>query len=69
MLETILGGVLISVVSGVVGKYIGERGKVTNSNCLDHREACQQLVLEKLNNLEKKVDSLTKIVNTKLLGI
>ena len=69
MLETVLGGVLIAVVSGVIGKAVGEHGKVTTIFCTDHQKACQQLIIEKLTNLEKQLESLTNIVNDKVLGL
>ena len=69
MLENILCGIIIALVSGIVGKYLGERNKVTTITCSEHQRACQQLIIEKLNHLTKEVASLTNVVNNKLLGI
>jgi len=69
MLDTILGGIVIALVSGIFGKYLGERGKVTNDCCSINRAACQRLILEKLDNLDEKLESLTRVVNNKVLGL
>ena len=69
MVETVLGGVVIALVSGIVGKLLGERSKVTTVTCTEHQRACQQLILERLTNLERQITALTKIVNDKVLGL
>jgi hypothetical protein len=69
VLETVFGAIVISVVSAVIGKEIGDRGKVTITLCSEHQRACQQLLLEKLANLEKQIQVLTNIVNDKILGL
>lgn len=68
-LEQILSAIILSLLSGIVGKYLGERGKVNVLFCAEHQRSCQQLLLEKLTNLERQVEALTKIVNGKLLGL
>lgn len=65
--ETILGSIVIATVSGLIGKYIGSNGKVTEDHCTEKRAACQSLILEKLENLSKDVHNLTNIVNDKVL--
>lgn len=69
VLTTTLGGIVIALVSGMIGKHSGEKDKVDKNNCVDHRLACTSLIGEKLNNIETKVDTLTKTVNNKLFGI
>ena len=68
-ITTILGGVCVAVISGTIGKYIGSKDKVSETHCGEKQRACQNLMLEKLDNLGTKVDSLTKAVNNKLLGL
>ena len=68
-IEQILSGIIIALISGIIGKIIGSYGKVPYSYCKDHQGACQQLLLEKLTNMEKQLRSLTEIVNGKLLGL
>ena len=65
---TILGGVLIAVTSGTIGKYIGGNNKISESHCDEKRRSCQDLLISKIDNIGKKVDELTKVVNNKLLG-
>ena len=65
----VLGGICVAVTSGAVGKYIGGNGKVTEEHCDEKRSSCQKLLLEKIGNVEGKVDALTKAVNNKILGI
>jgi len=69
MTETILGGILIAVVSGVIGKSLGDNDSIKQPVCTERQHACQSLLIEKIDNVTHKVDILTKIVNNKLLGI
>jgi len=66
---TVLGGLFIAVVSGVIGKSIGTNDNVKASICSERQHACQNLVTEKIDNLADRVEELTKAVNSKLLGI
>lgn len=68
-LTAVLSGIVIALIGGIAGKRLGEVGKVTETSCLDHRVACNNLISEKLSNIEGKVDSLTKSVNNKLFGL
>ena len=67
--ETILGGLLITFVSVVIGKVIGTNDNVKRPICDQIRSACQALLIEKIDNLTKKVEDLTEIVNNKILGL
>ena len=69
MVDNVLIGVIIALVSGIIGKYLGEKGKVSTPYCTEHQKACQQLILEKLTNLDNNLKALTNIVNDKVLGI
>ena len=68
-MTTILGGALIASVAGAIGKYIGDNGKVSEDHCNEKRKSCQKLLLEKVSNIDEKVDTLTKAVNNKLFGL
>lgn len=63
---TLLGGVVITGVGGFLGHYLGARGKVDNEHCNERRTACNTLVVQKLKNLDTKIDTkfeaLEKIV-------
>ncbi|MBU2249296.1 MAG: hypothetical protein KKD77_21290 [Gammaproteobacteria bacterium] len=65
----VLGGVVIAVASGTIGKYIGGNGKISEKHCDEKRASCQGLIVTKIDNLTKVVDELKKAVNNKLLGI
>ena len=54
----VMGGVLIAVVSGAIGKVLGNNGKVKDSQCIERREACTKLLTEKIDNLIITVDGL-----------
>jgi len=54
----ILVGVIIAVTSGTIGKYIGSNGKIKDSQCMERREACSRLILEKIDHLVISVDGL-----------
>lgn len=66
---SVLGGVVIALVSGAVGKMWGANGAVKRSSCDERQHACQALILEKLGNINSKVDALTKAVNDKIFGL
>ncbi len=68
-MTVLLGGICVAVISGTVGKYIGNSGKVSEGHCEEKRGSCQGLLIEKISNLDKKVDNLTKAVNNKIFGI
>jgi hypothetical protein len=68
-ITSILSGLLIAVISGVIGKSIGSNRKVNEGICIERQKACQSLLIEKIDNLDEKVDNFIKIVNTKLLGL
>ena len=65
----ILGGIVIAVVSGATGKYLGSNGKVHEETCEERRMSCTQIVGGKIDNLAAIVSKLEKAVNNKLLGI
>jgi hypothetical protein len=69
MVETVLGGVLIAVVSGSIGKAIGEHNSVKKPICDQIRTDCRNLLVEKIENVGEKVEELTKAVNHKLYGL
>ena len=66
---TVLGGIVIAVISGVVGKSIGSNGVVKTPTCGERQIACQKLIMEKIDNISDRLDALTKAVNSKLLGL
>lgn len=68
-MENILGGLLISLVSGIVGHTIGTHKSVKFPDCDRRQKDCQRLLIEKIDHLSKKIDGLADIVNTKLLGL
>ena len=69
MTEQILGAMVISLVSGIIGNVIGSKGTIKQAMCDERRIACNKLVIEKIENLTDRVEALTKVVDSKLLGI
>ena len=67
--STVLGGIVIAVISGVAGKAIGTNNNIKSPLCSERQLACQMLITEKIDNIVEKVEALTKAVNSKLLGI
>ena len=68
-LETVLGGVVIALLSSLIGGRIGANGKMTSKHCEEKQTACSKLILEKIKNIEQKLDNLTKLINNKIFGI
>ena len=69
MTTEILVGIIIALVSGIIGNVIGARNKVQKPLCDQMRTSCQALILEKLDNMSNKLDTLAKIVDAKLLKL
>jgi hypothetical protein len=67
--ETILGGLLIALVSGLIGKAIGGYKKVKECDCDRRQKDCQRLLIEKIDHLKEKIEELTVVVNGKVLGL
>jgi hypothetical protein len=61
--------ILLMMLSGFLGKIVGEKGHVKCSNCEEYRKACQEVLKVKLDNLIKEVEQLTKVDNSKLFNI
>jgi hypothetical protein len=59
----VLGGIVIAVVSGAIGKYTGGKNKVGESSCKERREACVTLLATKIDNLVHVVERVEKAVN------
>jgi len=62
---SVLGGLSISLVSLLAGKYIGGNGKVKENTCKERREACENLLLSKIEELGKAIDRIESAVNRK----
>lgn len=69
IIESTLIALLLAVFSGMFGKYLGSRSKVSDMTCCERRESCFNMVLEKIGELTRIVEKLEKAVNSKLLGL
>ena len=68
-METILGGLLIALVSGIIGNAIGGYKKVKECDCDRRQKDCQRLLIERIDHLKDKIEELTRIVNNKVLEL
>jgi hypothetical protein len=68
-LDQILGGIVIALLSGIIGTVIGSKGRVRENLCDERRSSCSELIAEKIDNLAKIVEKLERSVNNKLLGL
>jgi len=59
---TILGGLLVGIISALLGVWIGSRGSVGNPVCLERRASCMALINEKIDSLSEKLDSMLHII-------
>ena len=62
----ITSGLVVILVAGGFGKYIGESSKVSDTHCNEKRVSCQELLTEKIDNLADRIESLTKAINGKM---
>ena len=59
----VITAALVALVSGVLGKAIGTKGKVSNGTCAERRESCSSLLVEKIENVTKVVERIEKKVD------
>ncbi|GAF73745.1 unnamed protein product [marine sediment metagenome] len=59
----VMGGVVVAVVSGVIGKGLNNKNNVKETSCVERRDSCILLVSEKIDNLAKAVTDLRDAVN------
>jgi len=57
-LETVLLGLLISVISLTLGKLWGEHGKVDEEHCLERQEVCASHLCSELKNIKESQKEL-----------
>ena len=69
MMEQILSAIVIALVSGIIGNFIGSKESIKKGICDERRATCNRLLVEKIENLSEKVDSLAKIINDNHFGI
>ena len=62
---SVLGGVAVSVISLSIGKYLGDRGRVSESQCGKNQIACSNLIIEKIDNLTSKVNDLKNTIESR----
>ena len=65
----VLGGIAVASISAAIGKHLGDRGKVSESQCVKNQSACSALLVEKIDNLTDKVSDLKSAVDNKLLNL
>lgn len=63
--ETVLGGIVVSVLSVGATKIFNGKGKMTENHCTERQAGCRNLIIEKIDNLSKKVDHLCESVKGK----
>lgn len=65
-ISVVLGGIVIAIVSGLVGKLIGGNKKVSDKTCNERQNSLSRILIEKIDNLTKNVDELKQTVNDKM---
>jgi len=58
--EIVLGGIVISIVSGAIGSMFGSKGKVPEKTCVERRDNCTAQVSLKLDHIKEAVDDIKK---------
>lgn len=51
----VMGGLIIAIVSGILGKSLGGYNKVSKDQCGERRQACSKLIITKLDSIERLV--------------
>lgn len=52
----VLGSLVVALVSGIAGKFVGSYNKVSSSQCGERRQACNNIIIEKLDSLRKLLE-------------
>lgn len=60
-LEHVLAGILIAVISTLLGFVIGMKGKVAIADCAERRASCIALIEQKLISMENKLDLILDV--------
>ena len=55
---TILGGILIAIASGIMGKYIGGAHKVDEKVCAERQHHCSALVCTELTHIKASLEEI-----------
>ena len=58
----LLGGLAVSLVSGIVTKFFVSKDCVKEHQCKERREADKELAEEKLHRIDDKLDTIINIV-------
>ena len=65
--ETVLGSLIVVFVSGVAGRFLGGKGRVSENECEERRDACSSkmcIILEQIKNeqgeMKKDIKDLLK---------
>lgn len=66
----VLGALSITLISGIIGKFIGSNGKVKDKTCTERRSADSKLINEKLHSVNEKLDIIiAALKKNNFLGI
>jgi hypothetical protein len=52
----IMMGLLIAIISGILVHVFDGTKKVSQTHCNERRQACNQLVIQRLKSIEEKID-------------
>jgi hypothetical protein len=68
-ITSVLGGIVIAMVSGSIGKSIGTHNRIKRTECDQIRAACKELICEKIDHLGEKIDEMKKVIDGKVIGL
>lgn len=61
--EQILGAVIIALLSGLVGKILGEHGKVSKLDCEERQSGCMKIVCVELAHIKDELKEIKNSIN------
>ena len=65
---TVLGGLTVAMIAGIIGRFVGSNGKISDDHCEEKRTACRALLIEKIDNIDGKVDDLKTLIKGGKVG-
>ena len=58
----ILGTLLVTLLAGIIGRYMGTSNKVTETSCSERRDKYNELILAKFKSVEDRLDLMTTML-------
>jgi hypothetical protein len=66
--ETTAGGMLVAVIAGLVGNFIGGHNKVSNTHCNERRKGCNNVIVVELRSMNEQITDMKKMLRDHIIS-